>query len=130
MVRFLTALLVLGLCTWLVADSNGGEKKKKKRHGITGTVLSVEAAKDSKDEGALTIKTLPHKNKKTGVTIEGKEVKITINKDTKIEKAGKKKEPPTPAAFADLMADQLVTVWLREGEGKVAERVLIRHKKK
>jgi hypothetical protein len=133
MVRFVASVAVLAACTFLVADGQAAAKKKKRgKHGVTAKVLSIDLAKDSKDEGTLTVKVV-HRRKKKNATTEAKEIKIEIKKDTKIERAGnrKKKEPPTSAVFADLQTDQVITFRLREGtDGKVADQVVIRRAKK
>jgi hypothetical protein len=116
MLRLLTALFVCCLCGVLVSQGIGEEKKAKK-HAVKGKIVSVEAAKGSTDEGTLTIKT------------KKEDVKVEVKKTTKIEKApAKKGDAPTPASFSDLKVDQTVSVTL--GEGNVAERVVIHHKKK
>ena len=124
MVRCLMVAFVCMLSLILVSGGTSADKKKKT---ITGAVISVEPAKDSKDAGTITVKT-PEKKKKDVVIAEAKEYKIEVTKDTKIGKAGpKKKDPTTPATFADIEKGQNVSV--TEVDGKT-ERVLILYKKK
>ena len=120
------AAFVVMLSLLLISEGTGGEKKKKKVT-ISGVVVNVEPAKDSKDSGTITVKT-PEKKKKDVVVAEAKEHKIEVTKDTKIEKAGaKKKDPTTPAVFADLAKEQNVTVVQEDGK---TVSVLILYKKK
>jgi hypothetical protein len=130
MFRWLVVPAVLVLCLFVATDGSTGEKKKKKAPTLTGIVLSVEPAKDAKDEGTITFKTADKKKK--GQVIEaGKEVRVTVNKETKFEKAGeKKKDPATPATFADVQKDQTITATLRDNATNVAVKVRIHYPKK
>ena len=124
MIRWMMVPFTFVLCLFLVAEGTSQDKKKVT---ITGAVITVEATKDSKDTGTITVKT-PEKKKKDVVVAEAKEHKIEVTKDTKIEKAGeKKKDPPTAAIFADLQKEQNVTVTHTDGK---AEKILILYKKK
>lgn len=124
MVRWIMVPFVLALCLMLISEGTSGEKKKVT---ITGAVVKVEAAKDVKDAGTLTVKT-PEKKKKDVVVAEAKEHKIEVTKEMKIEKAGEKKgDAPTAATFADLQKDQNVSVFQVDGK---TERILILFKKK
>ncbi len=125
MIRWKMVPFTFALCLFLVAEGTGQDKKKK-GVTITGAVTAVEATKDSKDSGTITVKT-PEKKKKDVVVAEAKEHKIEVTKDTKIEKAAAKaKDPTTPATFADLSKDQNVTVTHTEGK---AEKIVIAFKK-
>jgi hypothetical protein len=124
MVRWMMVPFTFVLCLFLVTEGTSGDKKKVT---IAGAVIAVEAAKDSKDTGTITVKT-PEKKKKDVVVAEAKEHKIEVTKDTKIEKAAeKKKDPPTAGTFADLQKDQAVTVTHTDGK---AEKIVIAFKKK
>lgn len=124
MIRKLILPVSFALVAILVAEGTSGDKKKAT---ITGTVVGVEMAKDSKDAGTIIVKT-PEKKKKDVVVAEAKENKIEVTKDTKFEKAGPKaKDPTTPAVFADVAKDQTVTVTHDAGK---AEKVVILPSKK
>ncbi|MSQ97268.1 MAG: hypothetical protein EXR98_22315 [Gemmataceae bacterium] len=126
MIRWMMVPFTFVLCLFLVAEGTSQDKKKKATT-ITGALTAVEAAKDSKDTGTITVKT-PEKKKKDVVIAEAKEHKIEVTKDTKIEKAGeKKKDPPVAATFADLQKELNVAVSHIDGK---AERILILPKKK
>lgn len=126
MVRWMMVPFTMVLCLIFVADGTSQDKKKKKTT-ITGAVVAVEADKDSKETGTVTVKT-PEKKKKDVVIAEAKEHKITVSKDTKIEKApAKKGDAATPATFADIQKDLNVTVTHDAGK---AEKIVILPKKK
>lgn len=126
--RLLFAGVALTLSLLLVTDAVDAGKKKKAGK-INGVILNVQPA-GAKGEATLTVQTNP-KKKKGGAAEEGKELKIRVNGDTKIEKAGQKKgDPKTPATLADLHAKQRVTITLCDGEADVAEHVLIAAGKK
>ena len=126
MIRWMMVPFTFALCLFLVTEGTSGDKKKVT---ITGAVIAVETAKDSKDKdaGTITVKT-PEMKKKNVVVAEAKEHKIEVTKDTKIEKAAeKKKDPPTAGTFADIQKDQTVTVTHTDGK---AEKIVIAFKKK
>jgi len=99
-------------------SSEAGEAKKKK--AVAGKVVKVDAEN-------LTIKTAD--KKKDNVVTAGKEISFKLNAQTKVEKAGAKKDDPaTPAAVADIQVGLAVAVV--GAEGGAAEKVIISAKKK
>jgi hypothetical protein len=154
MVRMIASLGLIAACIVVAGDASRAQdqdKKKKRGKGILARVVSVELAKDAKDEGTLTVQVLTRKKKKLAAAAttqaaseekkveskdekkdekkddqqDAKDIKITFRKDTKFEKFTKRKEPPAAATSADVQVGQAVLIRLREGEGKVADRILI-----
>lgn len=115
---------VVAIILILAADSaDAAQKKKKKNKGITGAITAVDK---SNDDVTLTLKAV---SKKGG---EARTVKITVKKDSKVEKQiGKKKDKQTAAAaVSDLAVGQNVIITTRAGQSDQAEKVVIGGKKK
>ena len=127
MVRLLLVPVILVASFLLVANTDGQDKKKKGTN-VTGAVVSVDADKDSKDAGSITVKTPEKKDKDKKTVADAKEHKFTVSKDTKIVKAATEKgKDATPASFGDLAKDQIITVTHSEGK---AEKISIAAPKK
>src|SRR5690348_4522337 len=103
--RFMVAVVaVAAVALALGNDVDAAQKKKKKGgKGVAGTITNVEK---SGDNVTLTVKSV---NKKTN---EAKDVKVTVTKDSKVEKMiGKKKDKQVQAAsISDLTTGQSVVV--------------------
>ncbi len=128
MVRLLLVPVFIVASLLLVANTDGQDKKKGGA-AVTGVVVSVDADKDSKDTGSITVKTGEKKDKEKKVIAEAKEHKFSVSKDTKIVKAsGEKGKDATPATFADLAKDQTVTV--TGADGKASAITIAAPKKK
>jgi len=130
----LRSLLVIGLALGMtgIADAAKAAKKNKKSTNVTGLVKGAEADKDS-EGGTLTVQA---KGKKGA---PGEEKKITITKDTKIEKVaaaakGEKKKKSElkgeAAKFSDISSNSQVLVTLKSGSDNVAEKVQVLPAKK
>jgi hypothetical protein len=133
----LRSMLVIGLALGItgIADAAKGAKKNKKNSTVLGLVKGAEADKDSQEGGTLTVQA---KGKKGA---PGDEKKITVTKDTKIEKvaapakgdkkAQKKTELKGEAAkFSDIASNAQVRITLKSGSDSVAEKVLVLPAKK
>ena len=133
----LRSMLVIGLALGItgIADAAKGAKKNKKSSTVLGLVKGAEAAgKDASEGGTLTVQT---KGKKG---TPGDEKKITVTKETKIEKVdapakGKKTAKKTeltgqPAKFSDISSSSQVRVTLKSGSDSVAKKVLVLPAKK
>src|SRR5262249_17810794 len=130
----LRSLLVIGLALSLTGfvDAAKGAKKNKKSSSVQGLVKGAEADKD-KEGGTLTVQA---KGKKG---TPGDEKKITVTKDTKIEKVaapakGEKKKKTElkgeAAKFSDISSNSQVLVTLKSGSDNVAEKVQVLPAKK
>jgi len=129
MFRWLTVFGVLCLSLLLVGEGVTGEKKKKRKKGVSGAVVSFEPIKD-KDAYTLVVKSPQKKNKKTGDVTEAKEHRFEVAKGVKVEKAGRKKQPAEPATIEDIKAGVNVTVFAsQDTDGKV-ERIVIQTRRK
>jgi hypothetical protein len=131
----LRGLLLSGLILGLVGttDAADGAKKKKKKSGVvTGVVKEVQA---SSDGGTLL---LQPKGKKKNATPAGEARKITLHKETRVEKLtaplakGQRRNlPPGQAAqVSDIAVKSRVAVVLKSGTDNVADRVVILPRKK
>ena len=130
----LRSLLVIGLALSLTGfvDAAKGAKKNKKSLSVQGLVKGAEADKD-KEGGTLTVQA---KGKKG---TPGDEKKITVTKETKIEKVaapakGEKKKKTElkgeAAKFGDISSNSQVLVTLKSGSDNVAEKVVVLPAKK
>ena len=130
----LRSLLVIGLALSLTGfvDAAKGAKKNKKSSSVQGLVKGAEADKD-KEGGTLTVQA---KGKKGA---PGDEKKITVTKETKIEKVaapakGEKKKKTElkgeAAKFGDISSNSQVLVTLKSGSDNVAEKVVVLPAKK
>jgi hypothetical protein len=130
----LRSLLVIGLALSLTGfvDAAKGAKKNKKSSSVQGLVKGAEADKD-KEGGTLTVQA---KGKKGA---PGDEKKITVTKETKIEKVaapakGEKKKKTElkgeAAKFSDISSNSQVLVTLKSGSDNVAEKVVVLPAKK
>ena len=130
----LRSLLVIGLALSLTGfvDAAKGAKKNKKSSSVQGLVKGAEADKD-KEGGTLTVQA---KGKKG---TPGDEKKITVTKETKIEKVaapakGEKKKKTElkgeAAKFGDISSNSQVLVTLKSGSDNVAEKVVVLPAKK
>ena len=130
----LRSLLVIGLALSLTGfvDAAKGAKKNKKSSSVQGLVKGAEADKD-KEGGTLTVQA---KGKKG---TPGDEKKITVTKETKIEKVaapakGEKKKKTElkgeAAKFSDISSNSQVLVTLKSGSDNVAEKVVVLPAKK
>ena len=98
-------------------DANG--KKKSGKHGIHGTIVSVQ--KDS-----ITIKTHHKKKKGQAVASKGHTKTFTITQNTKIQKGGKKQNQP--ADLGALAKGQHVVVLAKNQQANTV--IIQQHKKK
>ena len=130
----LRSLLVIGLALSFTGfvDAAKGAKKNKKSSSVQGLVKGAEADKD-KEGGTLTVQA---KGKKG---TPGDEKKITVTKETKIEKVaapakGEKKKKTElkgeAAKFSDISSNSQVLVTLKSGSDNVAEKVVVLPAKK
>jgi len=130
----LRSLLVIGLALSLTGfvDAAKGAKKNKKSSSVQGLVKGAEADKD-KEGGTLTVQA---KGKKG---TPGDEKKITVTKETKIEKVaapakGEKKKKTElkgeAAKFSDISSNAQVRITLKSGSDSVAEKVVVLPAKK
>jgi uncharacterized protein YhaN len=135
MFRWLAVFGVLCLSLLLVSDGVSGEKKKKKKKGISGAVVSLTAAKDKDDKAipdtyTLVVKTPEKKNKKTGDITKSREHTFEVAKTVKVEKARKKKEPAEPGTIEDIKVGVNVTVFVSQDSPGKVERILVKGRKK
>lgn len=123
--RLLRTLVLFGLVFALSTDANAA-KDKKKGGGIQGTIVSVEADKENKDNGTIKIKVMA--GKKGAAAAEAEEKTFKYTKDTKYWKAeGKGGE--VAAVLADLTAGVNVAI-MASGDPPVADKVTIMGGKK
>lgn len=128
---FLRSLMVFGLFLALTGDASAAKAKKKKAGTIRGVVTAVESGTDDKkDSGTITVK--PHAGKKKKAAVPAGDRKITVSKDTKVEKVSGRRArgEAKPATFTELQNNTRVLVTLKPGSGDIAEKVQIFEKRK
>src|SRR4051812_785594 len=129
MFRWLAVFGVLCLSLLLVGEGVTGEKKKKRKKGVSGAVVSFEPIKD-KDAYTLVVKSPKKKKKRGGDATEAKGHGLGVARGVKVEKAGRKRRPAEPATIEDIKAGVNVTVFAsQDTDGKV-ERIVIQTRRK
>lgn len=122
--NLLRTLVLFGLVFALATDANAAKDKKK--GGIQGTIVSVEADKENKENGTIKIKVMA--GKKDAAAAAGEEKTFKYTKDTKFWKAeGKGGE--VAAVLADLVTGANVAI-MASGDPPVADKVTIMGGKK
>ncbi len=128
MVLFRTATCFAVVIVLAIGSGSEAAKKKKRSHGLRGSVIDVVAGKQG---GTLNVKIV---RKKKGAAVVQKEMRIRVDNQTKIKRVvGKKKDRKVQAAsFSDLQVGQAVAIVLRAGSADEAAKVIIgaRNKKK
>jgi hypothetical protein len=131
----LRSWLILGLLLALSGDALAAKAKKKQAGGVQGTVKAIEPGTgDNKDTGTITVNIVAGKKKKKvpAPAGQGAEKKITITKETRIEKvSGKKGQTETkPATFSDLQNGARLKITLKTGTDQAEKVQIVDGKKK